>query len=84
MQVLTMKKNLIESPGLLPHTFLNFPTISSMDEFDADIAILGIPYGMPYNTHAMANDQSRAAGRDSTVCQSRRYSIYNRALRLGP
>ena len=31
-----------------------------MDDFDADIAILGIPYGMPYDTHAMANDQSRA------------------------
>jgi agmatinase len=55
-----LTKNLIESPRRLPHSFLNFPTIASIDEFDGDIGILGIPYGMPYETHAMANDQSKA------------------------
>ena len=59
-RVLTLEKNLIESPRLLPHSFLNFPTISSIDDFDGDIGILGVPYGMPYEAHAMANDQSRA------------------------
>jgi agmatinase len=55
-----MNSNLIEPPRLSPQTFLNFPTVSSVDEFDGDIAILGIPFGMPYETQAMANDQSRA------------------------
>ena len=55
-----MKTNLIGPPTLQPHSFLGFPMIDSIDEFDGHIAILGIPYGMPYDTHAMANDQSRA------------------------
>ena len=55
-----MTTKLIESPTLLPHTFLGFPGIESIDDFNADIAILGVPYGMPYDTHAMANNQSRA------------------------
>ncbi len=55
-----MKTNLIAPPTLQPQSFLGFPMISSIDEFDGDIAILGIPYGMPYETHAMANDQSGA------------------------
>ena len=55
-----MTTNLIEPPTLLPHTFLGFPGIDSIDQLDADIAILGLPYGMPYNTHAMANNQSKA------------------------
>ena len=50
----------IEAPKLYPHSFLNFPLISSIDEFNGDIAILGVPFGMPYETSAMANDQSLA------------------------
>ncbi len=34
--------------------------VESINAFDGDIAILGIPYGLPYETHAMANDQSKA------------------------
>ncbi len=55
-----MKPSLISPPTLLPQSFLGFPMIPSIDAFDGDIAILGVPYGMPYETHAMANDQSRA------------------------
>ncbi len=31
-----------------------------LDALDADIAILGVPYGLPYVTGDLANDQSRA------------------------
>jgi agmatinase len=55
-----VENKLIESPTLLPHSFLNFPAITSIDDFGGDIGILGVPYGMPYETSAMANDQSRA------------------------
>jgi len=51
---------MIESPNASPCTFLDFPLISDLDSFQADIAILGIPFGMPYQRDSMANDQSRA------------------------
>jgi len=55
-----MTPKLSESPCAVPCTFLNFPLVTNIDKLDADIAILGIPYGMPYESSAMANDQSRA------------------------
>ena len=55
-----MTIKLTEPPGATPQTFLNFPLVSDLDSLQADIAILGIPFGMPYETAAMANDQSRA------------------------
>ncbi len=51
---------LVEPPNLSPHTFLDFPLVTDIDKLNADIAILGIPFGMPYDVQAMANDQSRA------------------------
>ncbi len=51
---------LTQPPGTTPQTFLDFPFINSLDEFAADIAILGIPYGMPYEASSMANEQSKA------------------------
>ena len=39
---------------------MNFPLVLDLDNLEADIAILGIPYGLPYRPHEMANDQSRA------------------------
>ncbi|MEM7538809.1 MAG: agmatinase [Chloroflexota bacterium] len=50
----------IESPKLSPCTFLDFPLATDLDNFQADIAILGVPFGMPYTADAMANDQSQA------------------------
>ena len=47
-------------PTGAPRTFLDFPFASDLDALQADIAILGIPFGMPYSPDAMANDQSRA------------------------
>ena len=55
-----MSEHLIEPPGALSGTFLDFPLVTNLDNFDAHIAILGIPFGMPYGPATMANDQSRA------------------------
>ena len=55
-----MAKRLTESPGSGSRTFLDFPFADDLDGLDADIAILGMPFGMPYRTAAAANDQSRA------------------------
>lgn len=55
-----MTKMITERSSQAPGTFLNFPFAADLDSIDADIAILGIPFGMPYSPDAMANDQSRA------------------------
>ena len=55
-----MSKHLTEAPGTKPDTFLDFPFQPELDNLDADIAILGIPFGMPYEVSAIANDQSNA------------------------
>ena len=55
-----MEQRLTEAPGLLGRTFLDFPLELDLHGMEADIAVLGIPYGKPYDTASMANDQSRA------------------------
>ncbi len=55
-----MSDKLIQRPSRVPTTFLNFPFEDGLDNLDADITILGIPFGMPYSPDAMANDQSLA------------------------
>ncbi len=55
-----MTEQLTESPGTTPATFLDFPLATDLDDLQADIAILGIPFGMPYETRTMSNDQSNA------------------------
>ena len=55
-----MAKPLTQAPQVPSRTFLNFPLALDLDNLEADIAILGIPYGLPYRPHEMANDQSRA------------------------
>ena len=55
-----MTKNLTEPPGNHGRTFLNVPFTSDLDELEADFAVLGIPFGMPYDASSMANDQSTA------------------------
>jgi len=55
-----MNKMLTEPPGATPRTFLDFPLQTNLDDLNAHIAILGIPFGMPYHPSAMANDQSLA------------------------
>ncbi len=55
-----MSSPLTEAPSGPVRTFLDFPFAGSLDALAADIAILGVPFGMPYSTDSMANDQSRA------------------------
>ncbi len=49
-----------QKPSCGPTTFLNFPFEDDLDNLDADIAVFGIPFGMPYSPDGMANDQSFA------------------------
>jgi agmatinase len=55
-----MTTKLTERPGGPPRTFLDFPFAEDLDHLDADIFVLGIPFGKPYQTSEMANDQSNA------------------------
>ena len=47
-----MTTELIEPPGTMPRTFLDFPLADDLDALHADIAVLGIPFGMPYEASA--------------------------------
>ena len=55
-----MTTTLTQAPRTPSKTQLNFPLALDLDQLDADIAILGVPYGLPYYPHGMANDQSLA------------------------
>ena len=55
-----MTSELTVAPGNSSGTFLNFPLVLDLDKLQADFAILGIPFGMPYDAASMPNDQSRA------------------------
>ena len=55
-----MTTALTQAPRVPSRTLLDFPLVLDLDQLDADIAILGIPYGLPYRPHEMANDQSLA------------------------
>ncbi|MCP4626127.1 MAG: arginase [bacterium] len=59
-KVTHMTNRLTQQPGTPPFTFLDFPLADDLDCLDADVAILGIPFGKPYHPSEMANDQSRA------------------------
>ncbi len=51
---------LTEPPRKPYHTFLNFPLATDLDNLQADVAILGLPYGAPYRMSEVTNDQSNA------------------------
>ena len=53
-------ESLLEPPGDGARTFLNFPLATDARQLMADIAIVGIPYGMPYDLDTYPNDQSNA------------------------
>ena len=55
-----MPEKLIEAPGNESRTFLDFPLVENLDDLRADIAILGIPFGLPYHADKFPNDQSKA------------------------
>ncbi len=41
-------------------TFMNFPFCDDLDALDADVAIIGMPYGAPYTIDELINDQTNA------------------------
>ena len=53
---------LTAAPAAACTTFMNFPLHTDLETLDANVAILGIPYGAPYAMDQVANDQSRAPG----------------------
>jgi hypothetical protein len=56
----SMRSVQILPPPGEPGTFLGFPLCLDSSQLEADIAILGIPYGDPYGVAQVCNDQSRA------------------------
>ena len=51
---------LTELPKGIAKGFLGFPLSLDLENLDAQIAILGVPYGLPYYPNELANDQSTA------------------------
>ena len=51
---------LTEPPTSPVRTFLDFPYVADLGALEADFAVLGVPFGMPYSPATMANDQSKA------------------------
>lgn len=47
-------------PRFVSNTFLGFPLCTKLDSLEADVAILGIPYGDPYSMDEVTNDQTNA------------------------
>jgi len=47
-------------PRFASGTFLGFPLCTEIDSLEADVAILGIPYGDPYSMDEVTNDQTNA------------------------
>lgn len=47
-------------PRFGSNAFLGFPLCTELDSLEADVAILGIPYGDPYSMDEVTNDQTNA------------------------
>ncbi len=67
--------SLTQAPGGPPRSFLDFPLVLDLDALAADIAILGIPFGVPYRPAEMANDQSLAP---DAIRQASAFPAYTR------
>ena len=55
-----MSNNLTVAPRREFQSFHDLPIVLDLDTIDADIAILGIPYGAPYSMDDVTNDQTNA------------------------
>jgi len=56
---MTKKTHLTEHPKDNANGLFGFPINLDLDNISADIAILGVPYGLPYQPNYFANDQSK-------------------------
>ena len=55
-----MSEPLTIAPRRTLRTFLDFPLHTDLDTLEADVAILGLPYGDPYSMDEVTNDQTNA------------------------
>ncbi len=55
-----MTQPLTQKPSGVLTSFLGTPLQLNLDQIDADIAILGVPHGLPYSLEELVNDQSNA------------------------
>ncbi len=64
-----MNTHLTVPPRREIQSFHDFPIITDLDNLDADIAIIGIPYGDPYSMDEASNDQVNAPTHIRRYCE---------------
>ena len=64
-----MTSDLTAPPRREFQSFHDFPIVTDLDALDADIAILGIPFGDPYSMSEASNDQSNAPTHIRRYCE---------------
>ena len=64
-----MSKNLTVAPRREFQSFHDLPIVLDLDSIDADVAILGIPYGAPYSMDDVTNDQTNAPTHVRRYCE---------------
>ena len=64
-----MPKTLTSPPKREFQSFHDFPIVNDLDNFKADIAIIGIPFGDPYSMGEASNDQSNAPTHIRRFCE---------------
>ena len=64
-----MPNSLTNPPKKEFQSFHNFPIINDLDNFKADVAFLGIPFGDPYSMGEASNDQSNAPTHIRRYCE---------------
>ena len=64
-----MSNSLTNPPKKEFQSFHNFPIIYDMDNFKANVAFLGIPFGDPYSMGESSNDQSNAPTHIRRYCE---------------
>jgi agmatinase len=50
-------------------TFWDFPLVTDLDKLEADVAILGLPYGAAYSIDEVSNDQTNAPTAIRRLCE---------------
>tara|TARA_B100000795_G_scaffold35108_1_gene23173 strand:+ start:4575 stop:5534 length:960 start_codon:yes stop_codon:yes gene_type:complete len=64
-----MASDLTAAPKREFQSFHDFPIVTDLDNMDADIAILGIPFGDPYSMGEASNDQCNAPTHIRRYCE---------------
>ena len=64
-----MASDLTSTPKKEFQSFHDFPIVTDLDNLEADIAILGIPFGDPYSMAEASNDQCNAPTHIRRYCE---------------